>query len=79
MYQSKKEVLKAGLKSLPARIGVAAASAVMAAGAFADDAIDVTPVTGKLSAGEVAVGTVCAAGLGIYILVRIYRYLRSAA
>ncbi|MCP1445496.1 hypothetical protein J3D54_004628 [Pseudomonas sp. GGS8] len=39
---------------------------------------DVTPVTTALSEGATTVGTVCAAALGVVVVVKVFKYIRSA-
>lgn len=41
-------------------------------------AVDVTPVTTALSEGGTTVATVCAAALGVVVVVKVFKYIRSA-
>lgn len=78
-YQSKKEMLKAGLKSLPMRAGFAAGALTMAASSFAADGdVDITDILAKLAACVVAVAAVASAALGVAIVVKTYKYVRTA-
>lgn len=78
-FQSKKEVLKAGLKSLPVRLGVAAGAATLAASSFAAEGdIDVSGVVTQLTSGVVAVTAVCTAALGVVVVVKLFKYVRTA-
>lgn len=40
--------------------------------------VDVTPVTSALSDGATTVATVCAAALGVVVVVKVFKYIRSA-
>ena len=77
-FQSKKEMLHAGLKSLPVRLGVAAGAASLAASSFAAEGVDVSAVVSQLTAGVVAVTSVCTAALGVVIIVKLFKYVRTA-
>ncbi|HCF7371495.1 TPA: hypothetical protein NIK00_006441 [Pseudomonas aeruginosa] len=66
------------MKSVPARVGVAAGAVVAAGAASAADAIDVSAIVSQISAGVVAVTAVCTAGLGVVVVVKVFRYVRSA-
>jgi cytochrome c oxidase subunit IV len=41
-------------------------------------AVDVTTVTTALSEAATTVGTVCAAALGVVVVVKVFKYIRSA-
>ena len=41
-------------------------------------AVDVTTVTKELSEAATTVGTVCAAALGVVVVVKVFKYIRSA-
>ncbi|MFS2123366.1 major capsid protein [Pseudomonas sp. Pseusp97] len=77
-YQSKKEMLKAGLKSLPVRAGMVIGGLTMAATSFAADDVDTAPILAKLAACVVAVAAVASAALGVVIVVKTYKYVRTA-
>lgn len=66
------------MKSVPARVGVAAGAVVAAGVASAADAIDVSGVVSQLGAGVVAVTAVCTAALSVVVVVKVFRYVRSA-
>ncbi|MCE4068537.1 MULTISPECIES: major capsid protein [Pseudomonas] len=78
-YQSKKEMIKAGIKSLPMRVGLAVGGLTIAASSFAADGdIDTSGPVGMLTKGLVAVGAVATAALAVVALVKTYRYVRGA-
>ncbi len=78
-FQSKKEMIKAGIKSLPMRVGLAAGALTLASSSFAaGDDVDVTGVLTKLSSGLTAIGSVAVAALGLVVLVKTYKYIRTA-
>lgn len=41
-------------------------------------AVDVSTVTSALSEAATTVGTVCAAALGVVVVVKVFKYIRSA-
>lgn len=78
MYQSKKEMFKAGIKSLPVRVGLVAGGVTLASSSFAAGEVDVTGILTQLAAGLTAIGSVAVAALGLVVLVKTYKYIRTA-
>lgn len=77
MFKSKLERVKSFVKS-PAAKGGIAAGVIVAAGSANAAGIDVADVLAVLAAAVVTVTSVCAAGLSIVVVTKVYKYVRGA-
>lgn len=79
MKQKLAQSLQRFSRSAPVKAGLAAG--LIAASSLASAApidIDVTDVTSTLSAAVITITAVCTAALSIVIVVRVFKYVRSA-
>ena len=79
MKQKLTQSLQRFSRSAPVKAGLAAG--LIAASSLASAApidIDVTDVTSTLSAAVITITAVCTAALSIVIVVRVFKYVRSA-
>jgi len=75
-----KEVINAvpGRRSIPVAVRAFAASAVMAFGTFAHAAGEGSDVAEQIAAAALTVAAIGAAGLGVYVSIKVFKLVRAA-